>query len=82
MEIFNKKSLAKDEIIQFEISDDITKKVTNFYSENPFPSYDNDENKYSLIVKGDKNIFAKEFKDFIGLNKKVLEVGSGTSQLA
>ena len=36
MEIFNKKSLAKDEIIQFEISDDITKKVTNFYSENPF----------------------------------------------
>ena len=31
MEIFNKKSLAKDEIIQFEISDDITKKVTNFY---------------------------------------------------
>ena len=82
MEIFNKKSLAKDEIIQFEISDDITKKVTNFYSENPFPSYDNDENKYSLIVKGDKNIFAKEFKDFIGLNKKVLEVGSGTSQFA
>jgi len=82
MEIFNKKSLAKDEIIQFEISDDITKKVTNFYSENPFPSYNNDENKYSLIVKGDKNIFAKEFKDFIGLNKKVLEVGSGTSQFA
>ena len=82
MEIFNKKSLAKDEIIQFEISDDITKKVTNFYSKNPFPSYNNDENKYSLIVKGDKNIFAKEFKDFIGLNKKVWEVGSGTSQFA
>ena len=56
--------------------------MTNFYSENPFPSYNNDENKYSLIIKGDKNIFAKEFKDFIGLNKKVLEVGSGTSQFA
>ena len=49
MEIFNKKSLAKDEIIQFEISDDITKKVANFYSKNPFPSYNNDENKYSLL---------------------------------
>ena len=82
MEIFNKKSLAKDEIIQFEISDDVTKKVSNFYGKNPFPSYDNDENKYSLILKGNKNIFAKEFKDFIGLNKKVLEVGSGTSQFA
>ena len=82
MEIFNKKSLNKDEIIQFEISDDVTKKVSNFYGKNPFPSYDNDENKYSLILKGNKNIFAKEFKDFIGLNKKVLEVGSGTSQFA
>ena len=82
MEIFNKKSLNKDKIIQFEISDDVTKKVSNFYGKNPFPAYDNDENKYSLILKGNKNIFAKEFKDFIGLNKKVLEVGSGTSQFA
>ena len=82
MEVFKKKGSIKDGIIQFEVNENITKKVADFYRKNPFPNYDNNEDKYSLTTKGDKNKFAKEFKNLIGFNKKVLEVGSGTSQLA
>ena len=35
-----------------------------------------------ILQKGDKNILAKQFKKFIGFNKKVLEVGCGTGQLS
>ena len=82
MEVFKKKGSIKDGIIQFEVNENITKKVADFYRKNPFPNYDNNEDKYSLTTKGDKNKFAKEFKNLIGFNKKVLEVGSGTSQMA
>ena len=82
MELFKKKGIIKNGIIQFQINEDVTKKVTSFYTENPFPNYDKNETKYSLTLKGDKNKLAKDFKHFIGFNKKILEVGSGTSQLA
>ena len=41
-----------------------------------------DDNKQTILNKGDKNQLAKQFKKFIGLKKKVLEVGCGTGQLA
>jgi len=82
MEVFKKAGVVKNGIMQFQIRESVTKHVTNFYSENPFPNYDSNETKYSLTKKGDKNKFTKEFKNLIGFNKKVLEVGSGTSQLS
>ena len=82
MNFFKKKYFIENEIIKFLISDVTTKKVTDFYNFKPFPNYDNDENKQSLIIKGNKSLLSYQFKKFIGFGKNILEVGSGTSQLS
>ena len=71
-----------ENIISFSINDDQTKKVTDFYKETPFPNYKNDDDKQSILEKGNKNLLAQKFKKFIGYKKKVLEVGCGTGQLS
>ena len=82
MKCLKKKSTYKDGIFKFDFADVKTKIVTNFYKESPFPNYDVDDNKSTIIKKGNKNYLASNFKDFIGYNKEVLEVGCGTGQLA
>ena len=82
MKCLKKKSTYKDGIFKFDIVDVKTKIVTNLYKESPFPNYDVDDNKSTIIKKGNKNYLASNFKDFIGYNKEVLEVGCGTGQLA
>ena len=83
MEKFLKKEyVLKDNIFCFKITDKSTKEVLNFYKETPFPNYKVDDDKTSILEKGDKNILASQFKKFIGLKKKVLEVGCGTGQLS
>ena len=83
MEKFLKKEyVLKDNIFCFKITDISTKEVLNFYKETPFPNYKVDDDKTSILEKGDKNILASQFKKFIGLKKKVLEVGCGTGQLS
>ncbi len=77
-----KKPINKDGILSFEIKDEKTKKVTEFYDEKPFPNYKNDDNKNTILNKGDKNFLANQFKKFIGYKKNVLEVGCGTGQLS
>ena len=72
----------KNGILTFTINDVETKKVTEFYKVTPFPNYKDDDNKQTILEKGDKNILAKKFKNFIGYKKKVLEVGCGTGQLS
>ena len=74
--------LLKENIITLEIQDQVTKKVTDFYKESPFPNYKNDDNKSTILAKGNKNILASQFKKFIGYNKNVLEVGCGTGQIS
>lgn len=59
-----------------------TLKVAEFYKDKPFPDYKNGETKQSLLEIGDKNLVSKYIKNFIGYNKNILEVGSGTSQLS
>jgi len=59
-----------------------TEKVEYFYSKNPFPSYQVNENKLDILIKGDRNILSKQFKIFAGSNKKILEAGCGTAQLS
>ena len=71
-----------EEVVDFGITDPITLKVKQFYEVYPFPNYKFDDNKYTLTQMGDKNFFSKELKNFIGFNKSILEVGSGTSQLS
>jgi len=71
-----------EDIADFGIRDPIAVKVKEFYEEYPFPNYKVGDNKYTLSQSGDKNSFSKKLKDFIGFDKSILEVGSGTSQLS
>ena len=71
-----------NDIFCCSINDKSTQKVTNFYKETPFPNYKENDDRLSILEKGNKNILAYQFKKFIGLKKKVLEVGCGTGQLA
>ena len=79
---FKKKYSLKNNLIHFNIADQTAKKVINFYTETPFPNYEDKDDKASINFKGEKNIIASEFKKFIGFNKTVLEVGCGTGQLS
>ena len=82
MEYFKKNYQLRDGIIDFDISDSITSKVGSFYEEDPFPNYKLEDNKQTILKIGDQNILLKEFKKFIGYNKSLVEIGSGTCQLA
>ena len=77
-----KKFEKKSGIYSFDISDLKTQKVTEFYKKTPFPNYREDDNKQTILEKGNKNILAKQFKKFIGYQKKILEIGCGTGQLS
>ena len=77
-----KEHVNKDGVLSFEIKDEKTKKVTEFYNEKPFPNYKDDDNKQTILDKGNKNFLANQFKKFIGYKKNVLEVGCGTGQLS
>ena len=80
---FKKKVIYLDQnLIKSQINDKTVKKVINFYNESPFPNYEISDDKSSINYKGDKNYLASEFKNFIGFDKDVLEVGCGTGQLS
>ncbi len=81
-DFLKKKFFIKNGIYDFDIFDDSTKKVTEFYKESPFPNYGKKDNKLTILEKGNKNILTSQFKKFIGYNKNVLEVGCGTGQLS
>ena len=83
MENFLKKKYQNiDGILSFEIKDSETNKVTNFYKETPFPNYKDNDDRQTILEKGNKNFLANQFKKFIGHKKNVLEVGCGTGQLS
>lgn len=77
-----KKFNENNGLFYIPINDTKTKKVADFYKVTPFPNYKDDETKQSIIDKGNRNLFAQQFKKFIGYNKNVLEVGCGTGQLS
>ena len=82
MNFLKKKINKEDGIFKFEINDNETKKVTSFYKESPFPNYKSNDDKSTILDKGNKNYLTSKFKNFIGYKKNVLEVGCGTGQLA
>jgi 2-polyprenyl-3-methyl-5-hydroxy-6-metoxy-1,4-benzoquinol methylase len=80
---FFKQILPKSDLIyKKEVTDIKTLNVTNFYKESPFPNYKLDDNKGTILEKGNKNYLTSKFKNFIGYKKNVLEVGCGTGQLS
>ena len=80
--MFKKKFSLKESLITFDIKDEVTKKVTEFYKNSPFPNYKENDNKVTILEKGNKNFLAAQFKKFIGYNKNILEVGCGTGQMS
>ena len=81
-ESINVVKLDQGKIIQIGEKRDTAKLVEEFYSDNPFPNYDNLETIFDLKKKVEGNEFTINLKRFIGLGKRVIEVGSGTSQLS
>lgn len=71
-----------DGIPSYEIINKDTKKVINFYEETPFPNYKDNDNRQTILEKGNNNFLASQFKKSIGYQKNVLEVGCGTGQLS
>lgn len=59
-----------------------TNKVRSFYEHNPFPNYDDAEDKSKLIELTKNNIYIQEMLTDIGSDKDIIEIGSGTSQLS
>ena len=83
MKFFIKEPLFTEEgIYKFNISNKDTLKTKIFYEADPFPNYQNNDNKHTILKKGDGNYLASEIKKKVGYNKKILEVGSGTCQLS
>ena len=81
--IFKKNQISVDEnLIKLNINDKTVEKVIDFYNEAPFPNYEDNDDKSSINFKGDNNYLASQFKNFIGFNKDILEVGCGTGQLS
>ena len=78
----NKNYKIENEIIIFENEDKTSKIISKFYQNNPFPNFNIGDNKFSLLKKGQENIFFNKLKNFIGLNKQILEAGCGTGQLS
>ena len=74
--------LDQDQIIQVGDKRDTAKLVEEFYTNNPFPNYNDFETIFDLRTKVEGNEFTTNLKKFIGLGKRVIEVGSGTSQLS
>jgi len=61
---------------------DVANLVEKFYNLNPFPNYNNFENIFDLNRNILHNPFLNGLKDNLGFNKRIIEVGSGTSQLS
>lgn len=79
--MISKDYTKKENIYIFKLKEAFSKKINIFYNNEPFPNYAQD-NKLTLLDKGDNNYLANNIKKNIGLNKKILEVGCGTGQLA
>jgi 2-polyprenyl-3-methyl-5-hydroxy-6-metoxy-1,4-benzoquinol methylase len=78
--ILKNKKLAEDNgILICNEFDEVTKKVVEFYKDKPFPNYNDNDNKITILSKGDQS-YLKNLKKLVGYNKKILEVGCGTGQ--
>jgi SAM-dependent methyltransferase len=73
---------TEERIYKFNIFNKDTLKTKVFYEADPFPNYQNNDNKHTILKKGDGNYLASKIKKIVGYNKKILEVGSGTCQLS
>jgi SAM-dependent methyltransferase len=79
---FKKEFTSSGNLVSFPVLGQVTKKVTEFYDIAPFPNYKDNDNKSTILERGNRNRLSRRLKEFIGFNRSFLEVGSGTSQLS
>ena len=82
MNLLLEKYQLVDDIYTFKSKDKNFIKIQKFYNKNPFPNYEINDDRLSILKKGNQNLLVKNLKNKIGLNKSILEVGSGTCQLS
>ena len=69
-------------IFKLKPSESTCASVVEFYSHAPFPNYQGSEKAADLEETIKNNMFLHDLKIFIGYNKSIIEVGSGTCQLS
>ena len=74
--------VAGTSILQVGDHSKTAEKVEDFYAKCPFPNFDDHASLFDLVDIKNKNTFLFNLKDQLGLGKKLIEVGSGTSQLS
>lgn len=67
-------------INSYLINDKTALKIEKFYTPNPFSNYEDKYDKSVILKKGNSNNFLRNIKNKFNYKKKILEVGSGTSQ--
>ena len=82
MKIFKKKIKIINGIYTPEVNTKINDAVDKLYTNAPFPTYNDGEDKNIILKKGNNNYVAKQLKTFIGYGKIILEIGCGTGHLS
>lgn len=81
-DFIKKKVNLKEGIYCHTISNNDTKKITNFYKKEPFPNYAKNDDRNSIQTRGQNNLISKTIKEKLAFNNSFLEVGCGTCQLS
>lgn len=62
--------------------DIVTQTVQDFYTEAPFPNYNDFDNIETFVQSADRSVFASMLRREIPINVTILEVGCGTGQMS
>jgi 2-polyprenyl-3-methyl-5-hydroxy-6-metoxy-1,4-benzoquinol methylase len=65
-----------------EGSDATTGEVLDFYTETPFPNYNDFDDVATFVQRAERSVFAKMLRKEVPMNARVLEVGCGTGQMS
>ena len=76
------KKLPENNIIRVGSKRQTAELIEKFYTKNPFPNYEDCETAYDIENKVQGNKVLASLKRSVGWRKKIIEVGSGTSQLS
>ncbi|MDH3969613.1 MAG: class I SAM-dependent methyltransferase [Rhodospirillales bacterium] len=65
-----------------EKSSDTTGRVQDFYTDAPFPNYNDFDDMAVFVERANKGVFARLLRKQIPMNTRLLEVGCGTGQMS
>jgi len=74
--------LSEENILRVGLKAKSAELIETFYEKMPFPNFDGFETIDDIHAKVRENKFTSSLKKSVGWGKKIIEVGSGTSQLS